>query len=103
MHQELLKAIAANEWQENDLIFTGSSGTYLDQSDVSKEFKRLLKKVGRLNLRFHDLCHASLSLLLEMGTPVNIVQRHAGHSKAMSTLMSTVMRWRAPRTKPLTR
>ncbi len=86
IHQELLKATAADKWQENDLIFTSSIGTYMDQSKVSKEFKRLLKKAGLPNLRFHDLRHTSLSLLLEMGTPVNTVQRRAGHSKASVTV-----------------
>ena len=85
-HQELLKAAAGDKWQENGLIFTSSIGTYMDQSKVSKEFKRLLKKAGLPNLRFHDLRHTSLSLLLEMGTPVNTVQRRAGHSKASVTV-----------------
>jgi len=44
-----------------------------------------LKKAGLPEIRFHDLRHTSISLLLESGTPVNTVQRRAGHSKASVT------------------
>jgi integrase len=84
--QELLKAAAGDKWQENNLIFTSSIGTFMDQSRISKEFKRLLTKAGLPDLRFHDLRHTSLSLLLENGTPVNTVQQRAGHSKASVTV-----------------
>jgi len=85
-NQEVLKAAAGDKWKENDLIFTSSIGTYMDQSRVHKEFKRLLTKAGLPDLRFHDLRHTSLSFLLENGTPVNTVQQRAGHSKASVTI-----------------
>jgi integrase len=83
--QEQLKIVARGQWQEHDLIFTTGIGTFLDQSKVSKEFKRLLRNAGLPSIRFHDLRHTSLSFLLGMGTPVNTVQRRAGHSKASVT------------------
>lgn len=85
-NQEALKAAAGDKWKENNLIFTSSIGTYMDQSRVHKEFKRLLTKAGLPDLRFHDLRHTSLSFLLENGTPVNTVQQRAGHSKASVTI-----------------
>jgi integrase len=85
-NQEALKAAAGDKWKENNLIFTSSIGTYMDQSRVHKEFKRLLTKAGLPDLRFHDLRHTSLSFLLENGTPVNTVQQRAGHSKASVTV-----------------
>lgn len=84
--QELTKAAAGEKWQENDLIFTSSIGTFMDQSKVSKEFKRLLKQGGLPDIRFHDLRHTSISFLLDMGMPVNTVQMRAGHSKASVTV-----------------
>jgi len=83
--QEKLKADAGEHWKENDLIFTTNIGTFPDQSKASKEFKRLLKNAGLPSIRFHDLRHTSISFLLGMGTPVNAVQRRAGHSKASVT------------------
>jgi len=67
-------------------MFTSSIGTYLDQSKVSKEFKRLLQQAGLPDIRFHDLRHTSISFLLDMGMPVNTVQMRAGHSKASVTV-----------------
>jgi integrase len=84
--QLVIKNFAGEKWQENGLVFTSSIGTFMDQSKVSKEFKRLLHLAGLPDIRFHDLRHTSISLLLEMGTPVNTVQRRAGHSKASVTI-----------------
>jgi integrase len=83
--QALVKSFAGNRWQENDLIFPTTIGTPLDHKRVTKEFKELLQKAGLPEMRFHDLRHTSISLLLENGTPLNTVQRRAGHSKASVT------------------
>jgi integrase len=53
--------------------------------NLHREYKRFLKENGLPNIRFHDLRHTSLTLLLEMGTPINTVQQRAGHSKASIT------------------
>jgi integrase len=84
--QEMAKAFAGEKWQESGLIFTSGIGTFLDQSKISREFKRILEKAGLPNIRFHDLRHTSISFLLDMNTPVNTVQIRAGHSKASVTM-----------------
>ena len=84
--QALDKAVAGERWQENDLIFPTTIGTLLDSKRVTSEFKRILKRAGLPEIRFHDLRHTSLSSLLDMGTPINTVQRRAGHSKASTTV-----------------
>jgi integrase len=71
--QENQKALAGNGWKENDMIFTTSIGTYIDQTRVSREFKHILRKANLPDIRFHDLRHTSISLLLDIGTPVNTV------------------------------
>jgi integrase len=83
--QEAQKTLAGDSWKENGMIFTTSIGTYASQSKVSKEFKQILNKNDLPDIRFHDLRHTSLSLLLDIGTPVNTVQHRAGHSKASVT------------------
>ena len=83
--QELEKEAAGERWQEHELIFTTSIGTYLDQTKVSREMKRVLKEAGLPAIRFHDLRHTSISFQLEMGISLNTVQRRAGHSKASVT------------------
>jgi integrase len=83
--QEMQKVVAGNRWQEHGMLFTTSVGTYIDQTKVSREFKHILSENGLPDIRFHDLRHTSISILLDIGTPVNTVQRRAGHSKASVT------------------
>jgi integrase len=84
-NQEIQKYLMGDRWQETGMIFTTSIGTYIDQTKVSREFKRILRENDMPDIRFHDLRHTSISLLLDMGTPVNTVQHRAGHSKASVT------------------
>jgi len=84
--QERLRVAAGDKWQENGMMFTSSIGTFLDQTKVSREFKKVLKRAGLPDIRFHDLRHTSLSSLMENDTPVNTVQRRAGHAKASTTV-----------------
>lgn len=84
-HQKEAKAVAGDRWQENELIFPTTIGTPLDNHRVTDEFKSILKKAGLPNIRFHDLRHTSISLLLDAGMPVNAVQGRAGHSKPSVT------------------
>jgi integrase len=50
------------------------------------EYQHIMSLAGLPAIRFHDLRHTSLSILLESGTPVNTVQKRAGHSKASVTV-----------------
>jgi len=84
--QALAKEVAGERWQENDLVFPSTIGTPLYYKRMTTEFKRILKQAGLPDIRFHDLRHTSLSSLMEMGTPINTVQRRAGHSKASTTV-----------------
>jgi integrase len=83
--QETQKALAGERWKEHGMIFTTSIGIYIDQTKISREFKSILRSAGLPDIRFHDLRHTSLSFLLDRGTPVNTVQKRAGHSKASVT------------------
>ena len=83
--QALQRAVAGDRWQEHGMIFTTSIGTYIDQTKVSRAFKQVLREAGLPEIRFHDLRHTSISILLENGTTVNTVQSRAGHSKASVT------------------
>ncbi len=85
VQQAKARIAAGDRWKENDLIFASSIGTYLDQTKVSRELKLVLKKAGLPSIRFHDLRHASISFLLEMGMPLNTVQQRSGHSKPSVT------------------
>jgi integrase len=84
--QQLEKAAAGPSWQNNDLVFPSTHGTPLDQSNLLKEFKRILMLANLPHIRFHDLRHTAASLLINHGIPVIVVSRILGHSKPSVTL-----------------
>jgi integrase len=80
------KRFAGDRWQENDLIFTSTVGTPIDQANLYKSFKVLLKKSGLPDIRFHDLRHTAATLMLNHGVPAIVVSRRLGHSRVSITL-----------------
>jgi len=74
------------KWQDNDLIFPSSIGTPLDQSNLNRQYKQLLREANLPNIRFHDLRHTAASLMLKQGVSFKVVQERLGHSDAAMTL-----------------
>jgi len=83
--QELQKEASSARWEENDLIFPNTIGKPMSIRNMYSDYKRLLNENGLPDINFYALRHTSLSFLLDMGTPVNTVQKRAGHSKASVT------------------
>ena len=75
-----------DDWTENNMVFPSMVGTPTGQRNLHKFFKRLLKKAGLQDIRFHDLRHTAATLMLMNGIPVIIVSRRLGHSKPSVTL-----------------
>ena len=80
---------------ENDLVFPGIAGTYLDASALYRRYKTALRQAGLRDLRFHDLRHTFGTQVI--GNPrVSILQlkEWMGHAD-----VDTTMRYRhfAPR------
>jgi integrase len=85
--QEQQKLVAGDRWQDNDLIFPTIIGTPKDPHNLLKSFKRLLVQAGLPQMRFHDLRHTSITLLLnEVGVPIKEAQRRAGHASPSTTI-----------------
>ena len=76
----------AESWEENDLIFPSRLGAPMDQSNLSRSYKSLIRKCGLKEIRFHDLRHTAASLTLNHGVPAIIVSKRLGHSKVSVTL-----------------
>jgi len=83
---KLLKSVEGDNWKEINLIFPSTVGTPLGGSNISRDFKKQLKKAGIKNIRFHDLRHTAASLMLNNGVPVLVVSKILGHSKTSTTL-----------------
>jgi integrase len=74
-------------------LFCTETGATMDQSKVSKAFKRVLTK-AELPLHFHPHClrHTFASLLLQQGESPVYVQRQLGHASIQLTV-DTYGRW----------
>ena len=57
-------------WTDLNLVFPTSLGTPQDGSYVSRAFAGIAAEAGVAGLRFHDLRHSSVSLLLKSGEPM---------------------------------
>lgn len=62
-------------------------GTHLSPGhDVLVQLKKLLKKAGLPDIRFHDLRHSTATLLLSKGVHPKVVQEILGHSEISMTM-----------------
>lgn len=85
--QSLEKESAGDRWKENDLVFPTVIGTPIDPNNLLKDFKAMLQKAGLPPMRFHDLRHTNITLLLnDVGTPVKEAQQRAGHASPSTTI-----------------
>lgn len=80
------KLLAGAEWQDSGLIFTSRVGTPMDPDNVTKNFKRSLKKAGLRDQRFHDLRHCAATMMLSQGVPARVVMETLGHSQISLTM-----------------
>ena len=76
-----------SNWNDLDLVFPSEVGTPLNPPNLTRTFKRLLKKANlRTSIRLYDLRHSTASLLLEAETHPKIVSERLGHSSIVLTL-----------------
>jgi integrase len=81
------RLLAAQHWQDNDLVFANAFGRALDANNVrERSFKRLLETAGLPPMRFHNLRHAAASLLMAEGVPVKVISEMLGHADITVTL-----------------
>ena len=68
------------------LLFCQWDGTPLKPLTISQAWRRLTRRLGFQNIRFHDLRHTHATLLLKQGVHPKIVQERLGHSTISVTL-----------------
>jgi len=79
------RMLATDRWQDHDLVFPSTVGTPLDNSHVTHRLQALLERGGLPKQRFHDLRHATASLLLAEGLDLFTVKEILGHSQISLT------------------
>jgi integrase len=84
--QQLERRIAGDRWQENDLIFTSRIGSPMHHKNLTdRYFKPLVLVAGVPEIRFHDLRHTAVAIMLSNGVSIFVVSKIVGHARASIT------------------
>lgn len=78
-----LKSAYSNK---DNLVFTYPNGHHISNHTVYNHFKKIVKDMGRPQVRFHDLRHTHATLLLANNIDVVAVAHRMGHSDPSVTL-----------------
>jgi integrase len=70
---------------EDDLVFVGDDGGYLDDSALRRRYKVALKRAGLRPLRFHDLRHTFGTRMIAKAD-IRRVQEWMGHADIQTTM-----------------
>src|SRR6266699_453871 len=70
---------------DDDLVFVGELGTYLDGSALRRRYERALARAGLRRLRFHDLRHTFGSRMIAKAD-IRRVQEWMGHADIQTTM-----------------
>ena len=74
-------------YQDQDLVFAGQNGGFINPSNLrQRSFKSLLKRAGLPQITFHDLRHTYASLLFQKNVHPKIVSDTLGHASVAITL-----------------
>lgn len=83
----LAKLAQRDRWAgDDDLVFPGATGTFMDASALSRRYKAALKRAGLRELRFHDLRHTFGTQAVARGATLVQVQAWMGHADIQTTM-----------------
>lgn len=71
---------------EKNLVFTNELGRYVNNKTLYMNYKRIMRKLGFPQLRFHDLRHTYAVNSLRAGDDIKTLQENLGHATASFTL-----------------
>lgn len=71
---------AGPSWAASGLVFTTRHGTPIEPRNLNRHWHATREAIGLSTVRFHDLRHTCVTLLLDLDAPPHIVQAIAGHS-----------------------
>ena len=74
-----------SETGDDDLVFVGELGTYLDGSALRRRYERALGRAGLRRLRFHDLRHTFGTRMIAKAD-IRRVQEWMGHADVQTTM-----------------
>ena len=80
------RMVAGARWRESGLVFTSAVGTPLDERNLNRLFKAILRDADLPAIRYHDLRHTAATLLLAQGVDPRTIMETLGHSQISLTL-----------------
>ncbi len=78
--------VFASDWNDIDLVFPNERGDAMLRCSATKIHKTMLARAGLPYIRFHDLRHTAVSLMLQNGVPIVEVSKYIGHARVSITL-----------------
>ncbi|MEG2788632.1 MAG: tyrosine-type recombinase/integrase [Romboutsia sp.] len=69
-----------------NLLFFDKKEKPIAQDVISKKFNRFLKENNLKHIRFHDLRHSHVTLLINSKVPIRVISERVGHSNINTTL-----------------
>lgn len=69
-----------------NLLFFDKNEQAIAQDVLSKKFNRFLKEHEFEHIRFHDLRHSHVTLLINSKVPIKVISERVGHSNINTTL-----------------
>ncbi|TCJ34694.1 site-specific integrase [Parafrankia sp. BMG5.11] len=84
--QQAEREAAGEDWQDTGLVFTSTVGTPFEPDNLRRSWEPLRVALGLEDLRFHDIRHTCVTLLLNAKVPPHIVREIAGHAKVDVTM-----------------
>ena len=69
-----------------NLLFFNKNENPIAQDVLSKKFNRFLKENNLKHIRFHDLRHTHVTLLINSKVPIRVISERVGHSNINTTL-----------------
>ena len=73
-------------WQEHGLVFPSTVGTAIEPRNLTRQCKAVLKRAELPDIRFHDLRHTAVSLLVAQGVHPRVVMEILDHSQRSLTM-----------------
>ncbi len=86
LRMELKNLVTKNGLSVQDTFFRNQKNNPIDHDGFREKFERDLKDWGGRRIRFHDLRHTAITLLISYGIDLKTVQEIAGHEDIKTTM-----------------
>lgn len=83
--QEAERATAGSAWRDTGLVFTTTIGTIIDPSNLRHALDQATARAGLGHWHPHELRHTAVSLLSNMGVPLEAIADMVGHATTAMT------------------